>query len=253
MYTFDELAMTSTKDDLNKFIANRFNIPPAGGLKQAVNSLYGSKLVGEEKNEEPKIEEKWIWIEGYKGTNKYMTCRDFKFDFHTVFSIPEGEEVRECDKGFHLCFELNDVFGYYRVGDGNRFFKVKALVRESDYKRKMDYKHSPSRMWRMDDSDKIVAKSIEFISECSAEEVLTAKGIDCSEWTLEEQWEALKNTPGKIQKKKQVDKLVELGYSQTFAHYVVHHINSYQAAVAAASQPGLSMDMKCLMILMDND
>lgn len=251
MYNLDELVMTSTAKDLDDFWMKRIDIQPLSSLKQAANSLYGAKIL--EEKEKSALEEKWIWIEGYKGTDAHMTCRNFKFDFHTVFSIPDDKEVRECDTGFHLCFNLTDVFGYYDAREGNRFFKVKALVRESDYKRKMDDKHSPSRMWATDSYDKIVAKSIEFISEVTDDEILTAKGIDHSTWTPEEKREALENSIAKIQKKKQVEKLVSLEYSQPFAHYVVHHINGYQAAVAAASQPGLSMDMKCLMILMDND
>jgi hypothetical protein len=221
---------------------------PKLSMQQILNRMYGIEQAKDEKSDAPKEEEKWIWIEGYKGTDKNMTCRDFKFDFGTVFSIPDDKPVIECRQGFHLCLELKDVFGYYDALRGNRFFKVKALVKEGDYKEKVNSKWKPGIVW-FPDNDKIVAKSIEFISECSDDEILTAKGIDCSDWTIEEKREALTTRPGKIQDIKRIEKLVTLGYSQPFARYVVHHTNGYGAAVAAASQPGLSMDMKCLMIL----
>ena len=49
-------------------------------------------------------------MKAYKGFNKDMTCRDFKFE--------EGKEYEEpsakvCEKGFHACEHPLDVFGYY--------------------------------------------------------------------------------------------------------------------------------------------
>ena len=77
-------------------------------------------------------EEEWIWVEGYKGTDKDMKCRDFQYGLGVQYDMPEDQEIQECESGFHLCLYLSDVFHYYEVGCGNRFFKVKALVRKVD-------------------------------------------------------------------------------------------------------------------------
>ena len=201
LFKIDEMDALAIRGDINDFIRKQFNIPKINPVINAAKINCKS-----EEDSAPKAEEKWIWIEGYKGTDGSMTCRDFKFDFGTVFSVPEGQDIRECEKGFHLCFDLKDVFSYYGVGDGNRFFKVKALVKESDYKHKMEARRSPSKRFYFDiNTDKIVAKSIEFLGECSCEEVLTANRIDCSNWTLEEQLEAIQTNPHKMVAKKQLE------------------------------------------------
>ena len=83
--------------------------------------------------DEPKPQEEWVWVDGYKGTDKDMKCRDFQYELHKVYDMPEDAEIVECSSGFHLCLEKEHVFRFYDIGKGNRFFKVKALVCRSDY------------------------------------------------------------------------------------------------------------------------
>lgn len=82
-------------------------------------------------NAEIKNTDKWIWIEGYKGTDIDMKCRGFEYELHKQYDI-DGE-VKECENGFHLCRELKEVFRWYSLSGNSRFFKVKSLVRKEDY------------------------------------------------------------------------------------------------------------------------
>lgn len=115
--------------------------------------------------------EEWIWVEGYKGTDKNMKCRDFQYELGKQFDMPEDEEIEACNSGFHLCRDLADVYSYYDIGNGNRFFKVKALVRKEDYDR-MERESSiyMFSLYSRHDS-KLAAKSIEFISELTPDEI----------------------------------------------------------------------------------
>ena len=115
-------------------------------------------------------EDEWIWVEGYKGTDKNMCCRDFQYSMNKIFIHNDEEEPIElCESGFHLCLELEHCFDYYDITDENIFFRVKALVKKKDLNnleelKKDDYTHYS--MWDFYNKDsKIVAKEIEFIEE----------------------------------------------------------------------------------------
>lgn len=94
-----------------------------------------------EKIEMKELEEKvlykdtngYVWIEGYKGTDKNMCCQnDFQYELGVEVSLPEDEEPVVCKRGFHFCPELKDVFCYYGISKNHRFFKCKALVKKED-------------------------------------------------------------------------------------------------------------------------
>ena len=93
----------------------------------------------------PPPEAEWVWVEGYKGTDKNMCCKDYQYILGATHSLPDEEEVELCKNGFHLCLNLNEVFNFYPIGEGNRFFKVQALVRKSDKKKygTSDYWYAP--------------------------------------------------------------------------------------------------------------
>ena len=103
--------------------------------------------------------DEWIWVKGYKATDKDMRCRNFQFEMHKRFDIPNGEEIELYKHGFHLCSDLHDVYKHYGITNGNRFFKVKALVRKSDYE---------------NSNDKLVAKSIGFVWELRMKALIKA-------------------------------------------------------------------------------
>ena len=53
----------------------------------------------------------------YKGFNKDMTCRGFRFEEGKTYELPEGEEAKLCENGFHACEAPLDCFGYYSPGN----------------------------------------------------------------------------------------------------------------------------------------
>lgn len=110
--------------------------------------------------------EEWIWVEGYKGTDENMKCRDFQFELNIEY-VHDGE-VKECASGFHMCKQLHHVFNYYPWGNSMRYFKVKALVRKADdakYGSRVDdnpYSYLMSSGGRV---DKLAAKKIILVEE----------------------------------------------------------------------------------------
>lgn len=230
-----------------------------------------------EKNINSKKNEEWVWVEGFKGTDFNMMCRNYQYEMNKQHDMPEGAEIIDCESGFHLCLTMKHVDSYYGVGCGNRYFRVKALVRKSDLDEyDMNsrgggslfprFKYGPVNGGIMiDDSrNKLAAKSIIFTEELTRDEILTGIGVDTSEWTEEQKDRALiesvLNIESEIRKEKEkkemaerLEQLVELGYSRPFAKHVIYTLGRFDAAFAAGSQSDLSMDMKCLMILHEED
>lgn len=201
--------------------------------------------------------EEWIWVDGYKATDKDMKCRDYQYTLGEQHDMPDDAEIKECESGFHLCKVLEDVFGYYDIIDGHRFFKVRALVRKSDYERLgcktkeyTEYLVNPHSYFfsGVRYYDKMAARSIIFERELTPDEILCNR-IDVNAWTEDAKRRALIVGIDLAYKHRQADELVELGYSQTFALLIINAgYDKYETAKAVASQPDLSMDMKCWMI-----
>lgn len=218
-----------------------------------------SEEVVSEAPEEAKPVEEWIWVTGYKGMDKNMKCRNnFQYEIGKTYDMPEDAVIEECSSGFHMCLKLNDVFSYVNIGDNNRFFEVRALVRKSDKDR---YQAGASRnpytytyMYKMDTGlmektrliDKLAAKSIEIVRELTMDEIL--KPLGCHEWEEAYKKMALAIGVDAAKSTMKIDKLVELGYSLPFANWLVNN-KKYYVAKAVGSQADLSMDMKCLMIM----
>lgn len=99
----------------------------------------------------------YVIVEGYKATNKDMTCRGFQYKLGETHTIEDEPEM--CYKGFHFCLNLKDTFKYYHI-NSSRFFKVKAMVKREDVLK-----------FNADKDDKLVAKGIQFIEEVSFEEM----------------------------------------------------------------------------------
>jgi hypothetical protein len=184
-------------------------------------------------------EEEWIWVEGYKGTDKDMCCRGYQYELGKQYDMPEDEEIKACKSGFHLCLRLSDVLGYYAVGAGHRFFKVKALVRKSDERNYCSYDTYGMR-WASS-VDKLAAKSIIFLSELTTDEIL--KGTDAENLPAEYKQIAIDIDIEHAVMYYQQHTLMKDGYSETFASYIVN-ANKFDIAHAFGSQKDLSMDMK---------
>ena len=103
-------------------------------MKQESEKI-STKILPEIK-EAPK-EEKWIWVEGYKGTDKDMCCQPGNIDSKMQYEIDKEftcyGDIIYGQNGFHFCEDLKDIFDYYLIDLNNRFFKVKGLVKEKDY------------------------------------------------------------------------------------------------------------------------
>lgn len=61
----------------------------------------------------------------YKGFNKQLACRGFQFEIGKTYVKEEPPVL--CSKGFHFCYDLQDVFSYYVLNDSNRFCEVEIL------------------------------------------------------------------------------------------------------------------------------
>ena len=193
-------------------------------------------------------EEEWIWVEGYKGTDKDMKCRDYQYELGVQYDMPEDEEIKECESGFHLCLCLNDVFKYYCIGQGNRFFKVKALVRKSDKNKDNSCAtiiDGRGNKILVGGNDKLTSKSIIFESELTTDEILKETMVN----NLPDKYKqmAIEDDVKQAIANYQTDTLIEDGYSLPFVYYMVKN-NKFEVAHALGSQTDLSMDMKVLGI-----
>jgi hypothetical protein len=206
--------------------------------------------------EEPPVEaakpqENWIWVDGYKGTDKDMKAYgSFQYELGKQYDY-EGE-IQICAKGFHFSRDLKDVFDYYNVKDGNRFFKVKALVKESDYEKYGGYIRVPtpafwgSPSYRTEEITKLVAKSIILEEEVSKTDIIKAycKHDRTCKNLPEEYWDTMiRNGYPAACEDWQVDILTKAGYSPVFAR-CIYQDNKTEKALAIADQEGVSMDMK---------
>lgn len=203
-------------------------------------------------NEAPSLpppEGEWIWVEGYKGTDKTMCCKDYQYILGATHSLPDEEEVTLCKNGFHLCLNLQDVFEFYPIGQGNRFFKVRALVRKTDKEiyGKSDYISIGNDRYYNGTIRKIVAKSIVFVSELTVDEILV--NTDVKNYPEHYKQIAINSSIPVAINKYQIDTLIADGYSEAFAAYI-NIKRKFDVAHAVGTQKDLSMDMKVLTIFL---
>lgn len=198
----------------------------------------------------PEPEEEWIWVEGYKGTDVNMCCRGYQYELGKQYDMPEDEKIEECKSGFHLCLSLQDVFYYYGIGGGNRFFKVKALVRKTDKDNyNGTFKCGNTWITTSNYQNKLVGKSIIFTSELTYDEILT----DTDAQDLPEDYKkiAINISIEAAVENYRINTLIEDGYSLAFATHIVNS-GKFDIAHAVGSQKDLSMDIKVLTILYNN-
>lgn len=206
---------------------------------------------------EKDVLEKWIWVDGYKGVSKDMTAHEgFVYELGKQYDMPEGAKIEVCSSGFHMCLKLNDVFGYYGMGSGNRFFKVKALVRDSDAEEYGKFKTSQNIWSGVYQVDKLAAKSIILTEELTVDEIFEVVrdkyADEIINWSDEHKKLALELGIQKVINLARIEQLEALGYSSAFAKLICDKAEThYRLAVAAGSQPGLSMDMKVWLIFND--
>lgn len=208
-------------------------------MKNKNNPIVGVDLA-KMPEETPKVEvPEWIWVEGYKGTDKDMKCRGYQFELGKQFDMPEGSNISLCDSGFHFCTSLRDVFNYYDVENGNRFFKVRALVRKKK-------KEEPGLNFYITDS-KETSKSIEFISELTTDEIL-AKKYDAKDFSDAEKELARKIGVPSVINERRINELESLGYALDVANYIVLQLDKFAEARVLAKQTDISMDTRIMVL-----
>lgn len=224
-----------------------------------INKKFNVAAITPKEEKETKTEE-WIWVKGYKGTNKNMMCRDYQFEMDKTFEMPGDSVIELCKNGFHFCTKLKDVYSYYPIREGNRFFEVEAMVRKSEYDKIINkYNDMDMLIFSLYSSDsKLTAKSIRFIRELGRDEILSASKYDTSNWTEDQKDRALTEGVDIICdeirdieiEKERADQKVQLktcGYCETLIEYIVTH-DMFDIAYAVGCQEGLSMDMKVFAI-----
>lgn len=191
--------------------------------------------------------EEWVWVKGFKGTEKDMSCKGYQYELGKQFDLDEDLEPSVCHNSFHFCKELSSVFGYYSIGNGNRYFEVEALVKKSDLdpNQRKNYSYITG--------DKYAAKSIRFIRELTPDEVFDGFGAsDACKWDEAQKKRAMVTNIQAVRAELRVDKLIEAGYSHAFAQYVAQDYDRCKTALAVASLPDVSMDVKVMAIFMNN-
>ena len=98
------------------------------------------------------VEQDWIWVDAYKGTDEDMCCKDKQY-YMDVTDYYEGDKVVLGVKGYHVCTDLEHCFKTYDYDFCNRFFAVEALVNAKDYQ------------YRNPNNTTLVAKAIKFVEE----------------------------------------------------------------------------------------
>lgn len=194
--------------------------------------------------------EEWIWVEGFKGTDKNMQGYDnFQYELNKQFDMPEEAVIEECHCGFHFCLNLRDVRLYYDIKDNNRFFKVKALVRKKDYENYNSY-YTFGR-YSFNSSNKLAAKSIVLLQELSNEEIFY-EHLKLNN-TIQPEYFDLAREKGMKFAVEEQNKIILIadGYSELIAKTIVSK-DKYGIAHALASQSELSMDIKIYTIFCSN-
>ena len=108
------------------------------------------------------IQQDWIWVDAYKGTDANMVCKGKQY----VMGVEDtyGDKVALGSKGYHVCTNLQHCFKTYDYDFRNRFFKVRALVKATDYE------------YRNPNNTTLVAKAIQFVEEITySNDTLNAK------------------------------------------------------------------------------
>ena len=240
-------------------------------VKETLNQIYGTSISTNTSIKDNIMQEdimnaiktfekdEYVWVKGFKGTDKDMRCQDYQYELGKQFDLDEDVEPVVCSKGFHFCKSLENVFRHYKIGDGHRFFEVEALVRKSDLNpKKKDYAKYANVAWNLYHTsshydDKYAAKSIRFIRELSADEVFeSVTDSEIRGWTEEQKKRAMETSINAVRRDIRAFELCAAGYSPVFSKYISIDEGRYMTAMAMASLPDVSMDVKVMAIFLDN-
>ena len=244
----------------------------AMNIKETLNKIYGKSATTNAPIKDNITQENimntintvekddYVWVKGFKGTDKDMRCQDYQYELGKQFDLDDDIEPLLCEKGFHFCKSLENVFRYYKIGDGNRFFEVEALVKKSDLDPERKKNNIPTTyvpygyLLGFDDGkDKYAAKSIRFIRELTVDEVFeSVTDSEVRGWAEEQKKRAMETSINTVRRDIRVFELCAAGYSPAFAKYISVDAGRYTTAMAMASLSDVSMDVKVMAIFMDN-
>lgn len=143
-------------------------------IKKALDELDRKERERKELQEKIELQEQeeWVYVEGIKGMTEDMKGYDnFQFELGKTY-IKDGL-IEICKNGFHLSLNLEDVLHHYGIRKGNRFFKVRALVRKKDLDEYGTITEVDNFFYGKQKiiKNKLVSKEIEILEEFSDEEL----------------------------------------------------------------------------------
>ena len=205
-------------------------------------------------------QEEWVYVEGIKGMTEDMKGYDnFQFEVGKTY-IKDGL-IEICKNGFHLSLNLEDVLHYYGLCKGNRFFKVRALVRKKDLDEYGTITEVDNFFYGKQKiiKNKLVSKEIEILEELSDEELFEEyKEMESgkSRWIedIDDFKYCRKHGENKLAEAKLNVKLIVLGINELLVNILTKDFDSLKSRemfvdyVEALSKENISRDMFIYLI-----
>lgn len=205
-------------------------------------------------------QEEWVYVEGIKGMTKDMKGYDnFQFEVGKTY-IKDGL-IEICKNGFHLSLNLEDVLHHYGICKGNRFFKVRALVRKKDLDEYGTITEVDNFFYGKQKiiKNKLVSKEIEILEEFSDEELFEEyKEMKSgkSKWIedIDDFKYCRKHGENKLAEAKLNVKLIVLGINELLVNILTKDFDSIKSReifvdyVEALSKENISRDMFIYLI-----
>ena len=205
-------------------------------------------------------QEEWVYVEGIKGMTEDMKGYDnFQFEVGKTY-IKDGL-IEICKNGFHLSLNLEDVLHHYGICKGNRFFKVRALVRKKDLDEYGTITEVDNFFYGKQKiiKNKLVSKEIEILEEFSDEELFEEyKEMKSgkSKWIedIDDFKYCRKHGENKLAEAKLNVKLIVLGVNELLVNILTKDFNDIKSReifvdyVEALSKENISRDMFIYLI-----
>lgn len=205
-------------------------------------------------------QEEWVYVEGIKGMTEDMKGYDnFQFEVGKTY-IKDGL-IEICKNGFHLSLNLEDVLHHYGICKGNRFFKVRALVRKKDLDEYGTITEVDNFFYGKQKiiKNKLVSKEIEILEELSDEELFEEyKKMESgkSRWIedIDDFKYCRKHGENKLAEAKLNVKLIVLGVNELLVNILTKDFDSLKSReifvdyVEALSKENISRDMFIYLI-----
>ena len=232
-------------------------------VKKMLDEL--DKKEKERKELQEKIElqrqEEWVYVEGIKGMTEDMKgYDDFQFEVGKTY-IKDGL-IEICKNGFHLSLNLEDVLHHYGICKGNRFFKVRALVRKKDLDEYGTITEVDNFFYGKQKiiKNKLVSKEIEILEELSDEELFEEykeMKSEKSRWIedIDDFKYCRKHGENKLAEDKLNVKLIVLGVNELLVKILTRDFDSIKSReifvdyVEALSKENISRDMFIYLII----